>query len=331
MNVSTSTATAVTSGVVKVLLAIVGILTVAGCEGPVGPPGMNAEGVDITPPTIELLQPHPLSQVWDEFKVTAAAVDNVAIRAVIFSLDGSSLVNNTLLSDDSPPFEFTIEALGPEDARLFESGWHFIAARAYDTAGNITDSPLVPIRLGYADDLQDTVVMAYHNNVASMDWVLPDSARAAAYWTRFDTPKRCSLISVSLLMGGSVGDSVECFLTVWEGDRFPEQELFVDTLSSDSLSVEPVWRTYDLSSEGIEVRDDFFVMIGLDNPGETDSLVLASDDGLPPWQRGGSRDDRGLHLLEERYGARNNFLISCSLYFEVEEPPDTTLSLRNAP
>ncbi len=307
------------------------ILLFSGCQGPVGPPGMDAEGVDVTPPTIELVRPHPLSQVWDEFDIVAAAVDNVAIREVLFTFDGSSLVNNILLLDDSPPYEFTIEALGPEDVRLFESGWHFIAARAYDTAGNVTDSPLVPIQLGYSEDLQDTVVLKHHNGVPFRGWTLPDTAGATAYWSRFNTPVSSDLISISLMLSGSISDSTACLITVWEGNLFPENVISVDTLLSDSLSAEPVWSTLDLNVDSIEVEDDFFVMVGLEDPSLNDSLILMADNGLPPWRRSGSYDDHGMHLLRERYSADNNFLISCKLFYEVEEPPDTTVSLRSSP
>ncbi len=306
-------------------------LLFSGCQGPVGPPGMDAEGVDVTPPTIELVKPHPLSQVWDEFDIVAAAVDNVAIREVLFTFDGSSLVNDTLLIDYTPPYEFTIEALGPDSVRLFESGWHFIAARAYDIAGNVTDSPLVPIQLGYSEDLQDTVVLEHHNGVSYREWTLPDTADATAYWSRFNSPKPCNLISVSLMFGGSISDSTACLITIWEGNLIPENIISVDTLISDSLSAEPVWNTFDLSMDEIEVEDDFFVMVGLEDPSPNDSLILTADNGLPPWRRSGSYDDRGMHLLREKYGAENNFLISCKLFYEVEEPPDTTVSIRSNP
>ena len=97
---------------------------------------------------------------------------------------------------------------------------------------------------------------------------------------------------------------------------FPERVLFTDTLSNDEIANEPIWRTFDLSGDTIDVKKgDFFVMINLPNPAESDSVILVSDDGQPRWDRCGSRDDDGLHTLFERYGASNNFLVNCSLYY----------------
>ena len=295
-----------------------------GCEGPIGPPGIDAEGVDITPPTIALTSPHPLDDVWDEFKVAAAAVDNVAIREVVFMFDGSQVVNGVLFLDNAAPYELTIEALGAEDARLFTPGWHFVAARAYDIAGNIADSPLLPIKLGYSDDLQDTVSLAYHNSVASRGWTLPDTAGAVAYWSRFRAPKRGRLLSVDLMLGGRFSDSTTCMLKIMTGTVIPSQVLLRDTLDVSLLSGEPAWRIFDLGGDSLNVQNDFFVVIDLSQPFSSDSLVLMSDDGLPPWQRCGSLNERGYNTLDERYGAENNFLISCKLYFTPPAPPDTT-------
>ena len=310
-------------------LAILLFPLLIGCEGPAGPPGIDAEGVDVTPPTIELTEPHPLDDVWDEFKLVAAAVDNVSIREVVFTFDGSQVVNGELLIVEEAPYEVTVEALGEDDVHLFESGWHFVAARAYDAAGNVTDSPIVPIRLGYSKDLQDTVEFKYHNGEPVHSWVLPDTAGSLAYWSRFHTPTDAKLISVRILFGGSISDSCTCFLRIMEGTIIPGEELFRDTLAADILPVEPSWLTFDLSGDDLEVDGDFFVMVDLPDPALEDSLVIMSDDGLPPWWRCGSRDERGYYPLYELYGADNNFLVTCRLYFEVESPPDTTLSFRN--
>ena len=319
-----------------------------------GPSGQHAQGVDVIPPTIELVQPHPLSQVWDEFTIAATAVDNVAIREVVFTIDGSYIINNQVLFDDEPPYEVTIEAVDREGTRWFEPGWHFVSARAYDTAGNLTDSPVVPIQLGFSEDLQDTVVMAFHNGVPDTLWTLPgiDTLRidtlqvdtiwinneeyeldylldylivpcATEYWVRFTTPKKCNLISMRLMIGGNISDTTDCFLKILEGNLYPESVIAIDTLTAEQVSGEVAsWRTFDLIEDSIEVKDDFFIIIGLESPGAADSLIIMTDDGLPQWDRSGSRDEDGLHMLTERYGAGNNFLIDCKLVYESSEPPE---------
>ncbi len=316
------------------LMAAFVLLLFTACEGPMGPSGQHAQGVDVIPPTIELVQPHPLSQVWDEFTIAASAVDNVAIREVVFTFDGSYIINNQVLFDDEPPYEVTIEAVDGEGTRWFESGWHFVSARAYDTAGNLTDAPVVPIQLGFSEDLQDTIVMAFHNGVPDREWTLPDTAGATAYWVRFNTPKRCRVLSVDLYYRQFLRhiDSI-CIVGIWNGDLFPDEDdmlgadtLFWDYVPDTSISYEPVIHLSFLNNGEIMVSDDFFVMIELVSNDPADSIVLMVDDGLPPWRRCGSRDDDGLHSLIERYGVENNFMVSCSVFYEDSSPPPEEVS-----
>ena len=311
-----------------ICLPIVLSFLLTSCEGPSGPPGIDAEGVDVTSPTIALVSPHPLDDVWDKFDLIAAAVDNVAIREVVFTVDGSQVVNGVLLLVDEAPYEVEIDMFGEGNVRLFEPGWHYVAARAYDDAGNVTDSPLVPVRFGYSEDLRDTVDFKYHNGEPIRAWVLPDTASTIAYWSRFHTPDKSQLIAVNLFLGGALSDSSECYLKIMEGDFFPDDQVFLDTLTTDLISVEPSWLSVEFPDTSIKVDGDFFVVISLPNPGLEDSLVIMSDDGLPPWQRCGNRDERGYYLLSERYGANNNLMIDCKLYYT---PPDTGQAIREKP
>lgn len=315
-----------------VLTAASVLLLFTACEGPMGPSGQHAQGVDVIPPTIELVQPHPLSQVWDEFTIAATAIDNVAIREVVFTFDGSYIINNQILFDDDPPYEVSIEAVDREGTRWFEPGWHFVSARAYDTAGNLTDSPVITVNLGYSDDLQDTVIVKYHNNVPARQWMLPEkdadtgeTTGITDYWVRFSTPKKCDLVSTRLMIGGHISDTTDCFIKIWKGNLYPKSVIAIDTLTAEHVSGEVAWCTFDLIEDSIEVNGDFFIMVGLELPGATDSLIIMADDGLPQWDRSGSRDEDGLHMLTERYGAGNNFLIDCKLVYETAEPPEEVI------
>lgn len=324
-----------------------------GCEGPRGVPGQDVAGVDIVSPSIEMLKPHPLSVVWDEFEIAASAVDNVAVREVVFSVDGSSVVNGILLLDDRAPYQFIIEAL-EDSIRHFDVGWHFIAARAYDIAGNYTDTPPIPIRINYSDDLEGLVELSFHNGEPDTNWTLPGIENilhyrwekypseddpdveidtlmidtlmvppARAYWARFNTPIECQLLSVSAMLGGVHSDTTSFTFTmgIWEGTVFPEKEkkIATYTLSSDSLEIEPDTLTIDLRADSLSVSDDFFVVLEYLAENQTDSLVLAADDGLPPRKRSGCIDDDGIHTLNERYSVGNNFIISCTLFYEGGE------------
>jgi len=298
------------------LLMSLSLILFFGCEGPVGPPGHDAPGIDIVPPTIVMTQPWPLSEVWDEFVIRAAAVDNVAIREVIFSIDGASIFDEEVLFDDVEPFEVEIDALLADSTRLIEVGWHFISARAYDTAGNVTDAAPIPIHFSYSDDLKDTILVSHHNGLAVAEWSLPDTAGTKAFWARFNTPKDTELLSIKALLRGVYTDTTGFSFTVgiWEGTSIPSTIITQDTLYSDTLSaVSDTLMIIFNSEEAIEVENDFFVVIGYLGGGENDSLVIMADDGKPYWGRCGSIDDLGTHTLGERFSVGNNFIIECQL------------------
>jgi len=304
-------------------------LSGSGCRGPVGPPGLDAPGFDVVPPTVELVEPWPLSTVWDSFNMVAAAVDNVAIREVYFFIDGSAYVNGQVLVLDAPPYSFTLEAAG------FERGWHFISARACDSAGNLTDTPVVPVMLGFSEDLQDTVVnLSYHNDVpdTTLWWSIPatnlilpgdtteTTIQTSAFWVRFNPGRDCLLSRVSLHIGGSFSDSAEAAVSIWKGTGYPaaaETTVFLPGYTFTGNMVEDVMeRWVDFGSFLLQGKDDFFIVASMDHAGVGDTLLLAGDNGEPHWGRSGSRDDDGWHTLDERCGRRNNFLITCELYYE---------------
>jgi len=155
------------------------ITLIVSCEGPVGPPGRDAEGLDIVPPTVSLTEPAPFSTVWDSFKVNVSTVDNVAIRQVYLYLDGSISNGNQVLVLDAPPYSFTL--------RNLSRGFHFISARAIDVADNYSDSPIVPVTFGYSSDLQDTTVaVSFNNGMVDSSWGIPNPARITSFWSRFN-------------------------------------------------------------------------------------------------------------------------------------------------
>jgi hypothetical protein len=293
------------------------IILFLGCEGAVGPPGHDVPGVDIVPPTIVMTEPWPLSEVYDEIIIKAAAVDNVAISEVIFTIDGSSVFNGELLLDDAEPYEATIDAAPSDTVRLMEEGWHFIAARAYDSAGNITDAAPIPIYFAYSADLHDTVNVSHHNGYTAREWALPDTAGTKAFWARFNTPKSSTvLLSVKALLRGVYTDSTgfQFAVGIWSGTSIPRVIIAQDTLDSDTLSFAADTLIVDFTTDAeIKVSKDFFVVIEYLGGGVNDSLMLMSDDGTPSWGRCGSIDDLGTHTLNERFSIGNNFLIECTL------------------
>lgn len=299
--------------IISTVILLLFMLIVQGCEGPAGPPGLDAEGVDTTPPTIKMIEPWPLSTVYDEFKIAAAAVDNVSVSEVVFTIDGGTVYNQEVLVDYTDPYAFTIDAW--DEVRLISEGWHFISARAYDTAGNFTETPIIPIFVSFSEDLHDTLTQQFNNGSTSGHFALPDTLETYSIWNRFNVPVSCILNSISIHAGGSFSDSSGLILEIWDGNILPEESNLDTMIAGEIIEGEPAWHTIDLSGEELDVNKDFFILLGLKSTNETDTLLISHDSGLPYWNRGGTHDEEGFHLLNDRYGVRVNLLINCELVF----------------
>ncbi len=296
------------------LAALAGLIT--GCQGPVGPSGKDVEGVDVSPPTVVLSEPWPLSELWDEAVVTASAVDNVAIREVLLLVDGSSLYQNRLLSFTSSPYSARL------DLSVLEPGWHFLSARAYDTAGNEADTPEIPVKVGMSSSLRDTVVhLSYYAlEVDSViGWRLPDSAHSTSYWTRFSIARDCFLRRCSLILAGAIGDTDTVAVEIWMGDELPNRKTAREDMYAYELSDEFHWCTVEFGDPGLRLTDDFFLMISLKDTGEPDTIRLGSDKGVPYWGRSGCGDDTGYYTLRNRYARKNNLLMECEVFYRATE------------
>ncbi len=274
-----------------------------------GPPGSSPPGVDITPPTIEITKPKPLSTTYDKLEFAAEAIDNVAIREVVFTLDGSPILNGNYLVDNAYPYEITIDTVS------ISSGWHFVAARAYDIAGNVTGSPVVPVNIAFSADLMDTVRLSYNNGVPSRAWTLPDTFEIDKIWTRFSTPREATLTGLTFFAGAKISDSSRVVFELRTGEGLPGDTILSRTIPDSTLSEIPDYIHIDLTLDEIRVKNDFFIAIGFDAD-STDTLLIYSDDGSPPWGRSGTHDIDGWHSVSEKYGVECNFIIECNLYYE---------------
>lgn len=288
-------------------------LVLGSCEGPVGPSGRDVEGVDVIPPTVVLTSPWPISEVWDNFSIKASAVDNVAIREISFLVDGTNYYNGQSLMFYEPPFEADL------NVDSSDTGWHFLSARGFDTAGNATETAPIPVYFGFSNDLQDTLVTKNYysadlSNITS--WHLPDSSHALAYWSRFSIARNCQLMSCSVMLAGAISDTDSVAIGIWNGDEFPETALSQKLIPGSSLTESLNWQVVDFGEEGLRITDDFFILISLRDHGIADTISVASDQGIPFWNRSGSLDEIGYDSLKGRYARKDNFIVSCGLYYE---------------
>lgn len=290
-----------------------------GCEGPVGPAGKDVPGVDVVPPTIELIEPWPLSEVWDSIDITATAVDNVAINQVVLFFDGSSFIDDQVMIFTEPPYSASIDLKG------LEAGWHFVSARAYDTANNLTDTPLVPVKVGFSSDLNDTLItLRYNSGKQAAIWTLPDTSFTTTYWVRFSVARECSLKHVSIMLGGSISDTAEVKIGIRFGDRNPSaRDSAAIVLRATDIDDSLQERRIDFSSDSLQIDRDFFVVLSLDNSAEGDTIRLAADEGDPHWGRSGCGNEDGWFTLSQCFRRRDNFIINSDVFYE-HVPEDTT-------
>jgi hypothetical protein len=107
---------------------------------------------DITPPTVQIINPFNGQQVADTVRIIAHAFDNRAVREVAFFIDGDSL-----FSDNTYPYEYLLQA-----GSILDIGEHTIFTRAYDTSGNFTSSTAVTINVvASLDQTAPTIVLMY--------------------------------------------------------------------------------------------------------------------------------------------------------------------------
>jgi hypothetical protein len=300
------------------LFAFPSIFILSGCRGPEGPAGVDASGVDILPPTIRLINPWPLGRYWDELLLSAAAVDNVAIDRVVFTLDGAPAVGSfTMISTkDTSRIVLPLDRVTP--------GWHFISARAYDLAGNATEAAPRPVWLGHSDSLSDvTDTVAYHNGITAGVFTIPDSARAEAFWVRVTPAKAGYIRSTLIRMGGSFTDTSEVQIAVWTGTTVPSRAETTMTIPAVVVEggIQP--QRFNFGERGFRVQREFFLVFDLLKRSAEDTFRIAADDGSPPWGRSGSKDDGGWQLISERYGSQKNIILDCDIYYP-EVPPDTS-------
>ncbi len=104
-------------------------------QSPAVPATTPALPPDTTPPTVSLTAPADGATVSGNIQVNANASDNVGVAGVQFLLDGAALGAEDTVAPYSIPLDTTAAVNGP----------HTLAARARDTASNLTTSPAVNV------------------------------------------------------------------------------------------------------------------------------------------------------------------------------------------
>ena len=138
-----------------------------------------ATAPDGTPPSVSVSSPAPVSTVAGVVSVTANATDNVGVAGVQFLLDGANL------GAEEAQAPYTVQW----NTRLVPNGWHTLAARARDAAGNsalaggvsviVSNGALHGLVAAYSFDdgsgslARDSSGFSYDGNVNGATWTSP--------------------------------------------------------------------------------------------------------------------------------------------------------------
>jgi Bacterial Ig domain len=196
----------------RISVAVGLTLGLIACSGEDGSPGLDGVSPDVTPPSIALLSPAAGDTARDTLRVVASAVDNIAIKRVVFYLDGSDRINDTTFAeisgldavDNQYVWTFDLLELG------IKRGVHSIMARAIDVDRNQADTPTIFVHTEYEIPLGNAVLrtwepdstgfMKFPNRQVNDPAIILDSD----FSTRFRPERDCQVNSVRIYLTGDL-------------------------------------------------------------------------------------------------------------------------------
>ncbi|MCB2198422.1 hypothetical protein KQI63_03400 [bacterium] len=259
------------------ILAAIGLLV--GCSGDDGPAGPAGSIPDNVPPTIVLVEPTAGDTLSDTLRVTANAVDNVGLRRVVFYLDGSDVDNDTgYVHLTEEPYRFTFDLVG----RGMEDGPHTLMGRAYDLAGNVTDTPPMIIYTKRIITAGEAVLSHYSDSDSMMVYSFPKrhesdgSFEVDSLWTRFTMERSGTVTSVEVYLDSLETETMnyDTLLTVaiyQSNGVYPTSEVASGQINTEGLEFTgfhtlPVPFT---DPPAFAAGDKFHVLMTVDGPTDT--------------------------------------------------------------
>ena len=211
-----------------VVLLILGMLILFGCEQDTTKP-------DTTPPIVQITSPTNNSTISGTIDINISVSDNKGVAKVEIYIDGDWAGETT-----SEPWGFIW------DTTLEDDGYYTLQARAYDTSDNVGTSELVDVTV------ENAIYLYYDDNSFEQSWTIGDYN--GQLWTRFTIPTRwdaCQVTKVELWMADISYDS---FDIVFQDDYnysggffFPDSPYYWSTLKSD-LTQPDGWYTHNITS-----------------------------------------------------------------------------------
>ncbi len=270
--------------------AVVWALTMLGCEGDPGSPGVNRIGEDVYPPIVDIVVPMARQEIYIQTWLEAHVQDSGRIDSVKFLIDGVELQNQNL-TIFNPPFKILWDCSGLSEGR------HFIQAHAWDSQGHtgLSNWLMIVKKPIEAASRTDTVFFFDNSTRNSLEWYLPDSVAAG------DTSRITGLGVRFLMNRPATVTRMELYVKKkdeWRGaywdieirtvkDNLPDSLLFNEELDGSKLwrfeapENRTIWRPIRVGG-GVDVPLEFFILakVAEDQKDEGDTLAILTDEGL---------------------------------------------------
>jgi Bacterial Ig domain len=198
------------------LIILVGLLLLSfGCTGQKGEPGMDGINVESIPPIISILDPLPLSLInADTLKIIARANDSSGIEKVVFYLDGSSQVGDTIaeVTETEETSNLYIYAFPLLEMNV-PDGQHSIVARAYDLNGNTTSTPPIVVYTEHSPTVGRPYVLKHWTSDSLKSISYPRRRNSetvvldSLFNVRFDAIRACQLDAISIYLDVIPGEN----------------------------------------------------------------------------------------------------------------------------
>ncbi len=259
-------------------------LSIIGCEGEAGSPGVNRLGDDLIAPIVELTMPAANQNIFGSTSLEAYIVDDGHIDSVRFIIDGQFDSGTDILLRTEPPWTVRWNNID------LIPGPHYIQALAWDNGGHTGSSSWVKVNKMPSDQEpnSETIIFFDPNSSDEIRWRLPDEfEQFTGYGTRFTLNRPGTIVKLEATLSREEEwfGAVLTFEVRTSRNMRPDSLIYtVDQdghlLSRNYEPPEAVERNIKVRG-GIPVPDEFFILAILsENQTEQgDTLSIISDGG----------------------------------------------------
>jgi len=290
------------------------LISIIGCEGSAGKPGVNLIGGDYQAPTVEIILPLTSRPIYGSAVIECAVEENDSIAGLTFFVDGTA-AQASLFTPLGVPYQYLW------DCSQLTAGRHTLQIEARDRRGNRGLSPTLFLyrQDGSTPPTNDTI--RYHTGLKPNQnylWLLPDytTANNEGYGVRFfnEFSGLLHYARIYVMRDSTWGVLKPEISIATSKNGQPDSIIARRTMSIRARGEHQGWVDVDFRVPDLRIQGEFFVLIT--NPSTsspTDTLGFVTDDGV--WRNNHSyvKQNGSWRLFPE--GPRYNFLVETVFYY----------------